>query len=159
MAHKLVFDDDIKSIHKRTPAIVPHQYKKLGTERSLQIVTGEGMDPSRTLLDHNTEETMPLYNGTPWWRGLTIYAVTKLTVERAANIVEQYGVERLMVNSSADWGVSDPLSVPKLAVELKRRGYLREKIEQLCFQNPIAYYRQSPRWTTRPQNPSRSECR
>lgn len=129
---------------------LPHQYKRLGTERTLQIVTEEGMDPAKTLLDHNTEETMPLYEGTQWWRGLTIYAVTKLTVERAANIVEQYGVERLMVNSSADWGVSDPLSVPKLVVELRRRGYPREKIEQLVFHNPIQFYRQSPRWTFQP---------
>jgi len=134
------------------PVIIhlPHQYKKLGVERTLKIVADEGMDPSKTLLDHNTEETMPLYEGTQWWRGLTIYAVTKLTVERAANIVEQYGVDRLMVNSSADWGVSDPLSVPKLAVELKRRGYPRDKIEQLCFHNPIAYYRQSGKWTFQP---------
>jgi predicted metal-dependent TIM-barrel fold hydrolase len=134
------------------PVIIhlPHQYKALGAERTLQIVADEGMDPAKTLLDHNTEETMPLYAGTQWWRGLTIYAVTKLTVERAANIVEQYGVERLMVNSSADWGVSDPLSVPKLAVELKRRGYPREKIEQLVFRNPIEFYRQSGKWSFQP---------
>lgn len=134
------------------PVIIhlPHQYKKLGAERTLKIVTEEGMDPARTLLDHNTEETMPLYAGTSWWRGLTIYAVTKLTVERAANIVEQYGVERLMVNSSADWGVSDPLSVPKLALELRRRGYPRDKIEQLVFRNPIEFYRQNPNWRFTP---------
>jgi predicted metal-dependent TIM-barrel fold hydrolase len=128
---------------------LPHQYKHLGAERTLKIVTDEKMDPAKTLLDHNTEETMPLYTGTSWWRGLTIYAVTKLTVERAANIVEQYGVDRLMVNSSADWGVSDPLSVPKLAAELRRRDYPRDKIEQLVFHNPIEFYRQSGRWTFR----------
>lgn len=133
----------------KLPVIIhlPHQFKKLGAERTLKIVADEDMDPAKTLLDHNTEETMSLYEGASWWRGLTIYAVTKLTVERAANIVEQYGVERLMVNSSADWGVSDPLSVPKLAVELKRRGYPRDKIEQLVFRNPIEFYRQSGRWT------------
>lgn len=128
---------------------LPHQFKKLGAERTLQIVQEEGMDPARTLLDHNTEESMTVYGDTPWWRGLTIYAVTKLTVERAANIVEQYGVERLMVNSSADWGVSDPLSVPKLATELRRRGYPPDKIEQLVFWNPIEFYRHSSKWTFR----------
>lgn len=134
------------------PALIhlPHQYKKLGTERSLKIVQEEAMNPARTLLDHNTEETMPLYAGTQFWRGLTIYAVTKLTVERAANIVEEYGVERLMVNSSADWGISDPLSVPKLVVELKRRGYPTAKIEQLVFWNPIEFYSQSAQWTFQP---------
>jgi len=129
---------------------LPHQYKRLGAERSLKIVQDEGMDPGKTLLDHNTEETMSLYEGSGWWRGLTIYSVTKLTVERAANIVERYGVERLMVNASADWGVSDPLSVPRVALELQRRGLPREKIEQLVFRNPIEFFRGSPRWTFQP---------
>jgi predicted metal-dependent TIM-barrel fold hydrolase len=149
-AEEAAFRYQLRIAKKRDlPVLIhlPHQYKKLGTERSLKVVTEEGMNPAKTLLDHNTEETMPLYEGTNWWRGLTIYAVTKLTVERAANIVEQYGVNRLMVNSSADWGVSDPLSVPKLAVELKRRGYPRDQIEQLVFWNPIEFYKQSPNWT------------
>jgi predicted metal-dependent TIM-barrel fold hydrolase len=105
------------------------------------------MDPDRTLLDHNTEETMPLYAGTRYWRGLTVYPVTKLSVERAANIVTQYGVDRLMVNSSCDWGPSDPLSVAKVAQELLRRGFPKDQVEQLVFWNPIAFYGQSDRWT------------
>ncbi len=129
---------------------LPHQYKKLGAERTLKVVIEEGMNPDRTLLDHNTEETMPLYTGTKFWRGLTVYAVTKLTVERAANIVEQYGVERLLVNSSCDWGVSDPLSVPRVAAELRRRNFPRDQIQQLLFENPIQFYGQSDRWTFKP---------
>jgi predicted metal-dependent TIM-barrel fold hydrolase len=129
---------------------LPHQFKKVGTERTLQVVREEGMTPERTLVDHNTEETMPLLAGTKFWRGLTVYPVTKLSVERACNIVQQYGVERLMVNSSCDWGVSDPLSVVKVALELKRRGMAVGEIEQLVFRNPIEFYRQSTRWTFRP---------
>src|SRR5262249_7393248 len=90
---------------------LPHQFKKVGAERTLKVVTDEGMTPGKMLLDHNTEETMPLYAGTGFWRGLSIYPITKLTVERAATIVEQYGVERLLVNSACDWGPSDPLAV------------------------------------------------
>ena len=129
---------------------LPHQFKKAGTERTLRVVIEEKMNPDKTLLDHNTEETMPLYAGTRFWRGLTVYPVTKLSVERACNIVEQYGVERLMVNSSCDWGPSDPLSVPKVAAELKRRNFPQDQIEQLVFRNPIAFYGQSDRWTFKP---------
>ena len=129
---------------------LPHQFKKVGTKRQLKIVADEGMNPDKTLLDHNTEETMPLYAGTRFWRGLTVYPVTKLTVERAANIVEQSGVERLLVNSSCDWGVSDPLSVPKVVQELCRRGFPKDQIEQLVFRNPIAFFCQSDRWTFKP---------
>ncbi|MEI8313948.1 MAG: TatD family hydrolase [Verrucomicrobiota bacterium] len=128
---------------------LPHQFKKVGTERTLKVVTSENMNPGKVLLDHNTEETLPLYAGTKFWRGLSIYPITKLTVERAANIVEQYGVERLLVNSACDWGPSDPLNVPKLVQELGARKFPRDQIEQLVFRNPIAFYGQSDRWTYR----------
>jgi len=129
---------------------LPHQHKKVGTERTLQVVADEGLDPDRTLFDHNTEETMPLFAGTKYWRGMTVYYVTKLTAERAANIVEQYGTDRLLVNSSCDWGHSEPLAVPKVVQELRRRQVGRDQIEQLVFRNPIAFFGQSKRWTFQP---------
>jgi predicted metal-dependent TIM-barrel fold hydrolase len=129
---------------------LPHQFKKVGTERTLKLVINEQMNPDKTLLDHNTEETMPLYAGTKFWRGLTVYPVTKLSPERAANIVEQYGVERLLINSACDWGPSDPLSVPRVVLELQRRKFPRGLIEQLVFHNPIAFYGQSDKWTFKP---------
>jgi predicted metal-dependent TIM-barrel fold hydrolase len=129
---------------------LPHQYKKVGTERTLQIVIEEKMNPDKILLDHNTEETMPLYAGTTFWRGITVYPITKVSVERCANIVQQYGVERLLINSACDWGPSDPLSVPKVVIELKKRGYPADQIEQLVFRNPMEFFRQSERWTFKP---------
>src|SRR5207253_2345052 len=118
--------------------------------RTLKVVVDEGMNPDRILLDHNTEETLPLYAGTKFWRGLSIYPITKLTIERAANIVEQYGVDRLLVNSACDWGPSDPFNVPKLVHELVRRNYPKDQIEQLVFRNPIAFFGQSDKWTFQP---------
>lgn len=129
---------------------LPHQFKKVGTERTLKVVVDEGMNPGKMLLDHNTEETLPLYEGTKFWRGITIYPVTKVSVERAAKMVEQYGVERLLVNSACDWGPSDPLSVPKLVLELNRRGYPTDRIEQLVFRNPQEFFGQSDKWTFKP---------
>jgi predicted metal-dependent TIM-barrel fold hydrolase len=126
---------------------LPHQYKKVGTERTLQVVMDEQMNPDKILLDHNTEETMPLYAGTKFWRGITVYPITKVSVERCANIVQQYGVERLLINSACDWGPSDPLSVPKVVIELKKRGFPADQIEQLVFRNPIEFFGQSDRWT------------
>lgn len=132
------------------PIIVhsPHQHKKAGIQRLLDILDEEKIEPGLVDLDHNTEETMSLYAKHPrMWRGLTVYPITKLSVERAANIVQQYGVDRLLINSSADWGVSDPLSVPRVVRELERRGVPRDQIEQLVFRNPIEFYRQSPKFT------------
>lgn len=121
----------------------PHQYKRLGVERTLKILAEEGINQRQVLVDHNTEETMPLFAGTEYFVGLTVYPVTKLSPERAVNIARQYGIERLIVNSSADWGPSDVLSVPKVAQLMLKSGFSRDEAERLVWENPIRFYSQS----------------
>ena len=137
------------AMDRRMPVILhtPHQYKRVGVERIIRILHDEDVDQDLILVDHNTEETMPLFAGLRVWRALTVYPVTKLSPERAANIVRQYGVERLLVNSSADWGPSDVLSVPRVATLLLRLGFPREEVERLVFLNPAEFYAQSPKFT------------
>lgn len=131
---------------RRMPVLIhtPHQYKRVGVERILKILADEAVDENLIVVDHNTEETMPLFAGTRVWRALTVYPVTKLSPERAVNIVRQYGVDRLLVNSSADWGPSDVLSVPRVAHLLLRQGFPREEVERLVFWNPLQFFGQSP---------------
>ena len=43
-------------------------------------------------------------------------ATTKCTPQRACDIVEMYGAERLLVNSAGDWGPSKPTAVPDLFI-------------------------------------------
>src|SRR5919199_1401013 len=137
------------AMERRMPVILhtPHQYKRVGVERIIRILHDEDVDQDLILVDHNTEETMPLFAGLRVWRALTVYPVTKLSPERAANIVRQYGVERLLVNSSADWGPSDVLSVPRVANLLLRLGFPREEVERLVFWNPLQFFAQSPGFT------------
>ena len=61
----------------------PHQYKRIGVERTIKILAEEGVDQRQVMIDHNTEETMPLFAGTEYYVGLTVYPVTKLSPERA----------------------------------------------------------------------------
>src|SRR4026208_2444815 len=96
------------------------------------------------MIGHQTEETMPLFAGTEYFVGLTVYPVTKLSPERAVNIARQYGLDRLIVNSSADWGPSDVLSVPKVAHQMLKPGFSRDEVERLVWANPIRFYSQSP---------------
>ena len=44
---------------------------------------------------------------------------------------------------SRDWGTSDPLAVPKTALEMKRRGHLAAAIEKVIFENPKMFLSQS----------------
>ncbi len=90
---------------------------------------------------------MSLFAGTEYYVGLTVYPVTKLSPERAVNIARQYGIERLIVNSSADWGPSDVLSVPKVAQLMLKTGFSRDEAERLVWENPIRFYSQSENFT------------
>ena len=58
-------------------------------------------------------------------------------------IVKQYGTERIMINSAADWGISDPLAVPKTAVLMKEKGIADEDIKMVTYQNAITAFGQS----------------
>ena len=77
---------------------------------------------------------------------MTLYPTTKCTPARAADILEMVGTERIMVNSAGDWGKSDPLAVPEFILEMRRRGHAEELIRKVVYDNPLAFWRQWPRW-------------
>ena len=37
---------------------------------------------------------------------MTLYPITKCTPARAADMIEMFGAERIMVNSAGDWGTA-----------------------------------------------------
>ena len=78
---------------------------------------------------------------------MTIYPISKLSPERAINIVRQHGLDRMLINGSADWGFSDPLSVPKTVHKMLQTGFSREQVEKLVFHNPIEFFSQSPNFS------------
>jgi predicted metal-dependent TIM-barrel fold hydrolase len=129
------------------PALVhtPHRKKAFGTQRSIDVCRDVKFPVERLLLDHATEETIEMILESGAWAGFTVYPNTKLTPERAANMIMRFGVDRMMVNSSADWGPSTALSVPLTVVELRRRGLAAAKIQQLVWDNPFRFYDQTGR--------------
>jgi hypothetical protein len=49
------------------------------------------------------------------------------------------------VNSAADWGISDPLKVPKTIAVMRQRGISDSLIQQIVWDNPVAFFAQSGR--------------
>jgi predicted metal-dependent TIM-barrel fold hydrolase len=121
----------------------PHRDKKRGTERSLALVKEVGFPEERVLIDHNTEETLPLVLETACWAGHSIYPHTKMDEARMVVLVKRYGAERILVNSAADWGVSDPLKVPKTVALMREAGIAEAVIETIVWDNPVAFFSQS----------------
>ena len=131
----------------RLPALIhlPHRDKKRGCERTLALVRDVGFAPELTLVDHNTEETLPLTLAAGCWAGHSIYPHTKMDEPRMVALVKQYGAERILVNSAADWGVSDPLKVPKTRDAMRAAGIAEEALAKIFWANPVAFFAQSGR--------------
>jgi hypothetical protein len=123
----------------------PHRDKKRGTVRSIEVVRAAGFPEQRVLIDHNNEETLPIVLETACWAGHTIYPNTKMDELRMAALVRKYGSDRIMVNSAADWGISDPLKVPKTIDVMRAHGIRDEDIRKIVWDNPVAFFAQSGR--------------
>ncbi len=121
----------------------PHRDKKRGTERSLALLKELRFPEEKVLIDHNNEETLPLVVKTGCWAGHSIYPKTKMDEERMVALVKKYGSERILINSAADWGVSDPLKVPKTVACMREAGIPAADIEKIVWRNPVAFFAQS----------------
>lgn len=121
----------------------PHRDKKRGTRRSMDIAIEHGLNPDTVIIDHNNEETVKEVLDRGFWAAFTIYPFTKMGNERMVEIVKEYGTERIMINSAADWGISDPLAVPKTAALMKAREISAKDIELVTYRNAITAFGKS----------------
>ena len=138
--HQLAFakdNDMVVMVHS------PHRDKKAGIIRSLEVAKNVGVPMKKLVIDHNNEETVEDTLNAGAWAAFTIYPHTKMGSERMVEVVKKYGPERIIVDSSADWGVSDPLSVPKTAALMLESGVDPAWVELTTWQNALDAYGQS----------------
>lgn len=138
---------------------LPHKNKQEGMKRIEKILLnnkdknkgGSKYKREKILVDHNVEETIEKTLELGMWAGLSVYPVTKLSPERAMKIIKKHGTERIMIHSAADWGISDPLSVPLVARDMRKSGeFSINDIEKVTFYNAYEYYKQSDRFNWKP---------
>ena len=67
-------------------------------------------------------------------------------VQQAVDMVEKYGPERLLIAGACDWGPSEPIAVPKLIAEMRRRRHSEALIHRVVFENPVRFLGQSPKF-------------
>jgi predicted metal-dependent TIM-barrel fold hydrolase len=123
----------------------PHLEDKLkGTKLILQALKNfPNLTPERVIIDHVEEHTARLVLDAGFWAGMTLYPESKCTPARAVDILEMLGTERLWLNSACDWGHSDPLAVPKAGLEMRRRGYSADLVDQVLYRNPVSFLSQA----------------
>ena len=143
-----IFEEHVQlALDHDLPVLIhtPHLEDKLkGTRLILDALAAfSQLDRGKVIIDHVEEHTAGLVLDQGYWAGMTLYPESKCTPNRAIDILELFGTERLWLNSACDWGVSDPLAVAKCGLEMRKRKYSAEKIEHVLFENPKTFLSQS----------------
>jgi len=125
----------------------PHRDKAAGTRGTLALIERIGVPPERVVVDHNNELTVSEVLASGCWAGFSIYPDTKMDEYRMVRILEEHGPERILVNSACDWGISDPLKVPKTAAAMREAGFDEDDIHRVVWRNPVEFFGQSGRLT------------
>jgi uncharacterized protein len=131
-------------IHIHTPHL-EDKYK--GTKVIVDtLVANRRVTPSRVMVDHAEEHTIPMILENGFWTGITLYPTTKASPSRAIDMIERYGAERICVASACDWGPSEPLAIPQFIFEMRRRGHSESLIRQVVYENPREFLSNSPKF-------------
>lgn len=123
----------------------PHINKYDGIKKIIDILKEVEFKMDWVLLDHSVEDTTPMIKKAGCYVGHSIYPITKVSPERMVNILKKNGVERMMINSAADWGHSDPLMVPYTLEQMKRDGFKQKEIKKIAWDNPMSFFTKSER--------------
>lgn len=150
-----VFEEHVDLAARTNQLILIHtphlEDKHKGTRIITDILKNDPrIKPERVLIDHCEEHTIRMARDAGFWCGLTVYAVTKCTPQRAADILEMYGPHQIMVNSAADWGESTPSSMVDTCLEFMRRGHSEADAVEIFYNNPCRFFGQCAKWKHRP---------
>jgi predicted metal-dependent TIM-barrel fold hydrolase len=135
------------AIEHELPALVhtPHRDKAAGTRRTLDLVRESGLPVERVAVDHLNETTVRAVADSGAWMGFSIYPDTKMDEQRMVALLKEYGTARVLVNSAADWGRSDPLKTHKTALAMLDAGFTESDVDDVFWRNPVEFYGQSGR--------------
>ncbi|MFD5764794.1 TatD family hydrolase [Streptomyces sp. NPDC127049] len=124
------------------PALVhtPHRDKLAGMRRTLDVVRESALAPDHVLLDHLNETTVGEAKESGCWLGFSVYPDTKMDEDRMVAVLRAHGTEKVLVNSAADWGRSDPLKTRRVADAMLAAGFGEDDVDLVLWRNPVAFY-------------------
>lgn len=126
----------------------PHlEDKRKGTKLIIDVLKSDSrIQPQRVIIDHVEEHTIGMVKDAGFWAGMTLYPESKCTPPRAIDMLETFGTDQIWMNSACDWGISIPLAVPHTILEMRKRGYDADTIDQVVYRNPAEFMKQSGRF-------------
>ena len=122
----------------------PHLDKESWVEQYLDLITQEKVEPSKVVIDHADASVTKKVFDFGCNAGITVQPWRGLEPKDAAMILKDCDLHRVLIDSDCNVTMpSDPLSVPKTALEMKRVGFSQSDIKQVVFENPMRIFKLS----------------
>lgn len=133
------------AVDHELPALVhtPHRDKAAGVDRTLAVLRESALPPERVVLDHLNEVTIDRVADSGCWMGFSIYPDTKMDERRMVTLLRSHGLDRVLVNSAADWGRSDPLKTRRVGEAMLAAGFTEDDVDRVLWRNPATFFAQS----------------
>ncbi|MEM0202523.1 MAG: TatD family hydrolase [Archaeoglobaceae archaeon] len=115
---------------KDIPCVIhtPRGNKRTVTKKILEVLESVSFPAELAVVDHVNFENLDLVLEKDYWIGLTVQ-LGKLSAQEVANIVEEHGSERFIVNSDSGYGNEFVTAVAEVAEVVGKEA------EKICLKN------------------------
>lgn len=110
------------------------------TVMMINLCVKYGIPMEKVVIDHCSDANIKIALDAGAYAAITVQPWRGITPEIAAGLTLQYGCDRVMIDSDCGGGISDPLSVPKTAYELRKKGASEDIIKKACYSNALEVY-------------------
>jgi predicted metal-dependent TIM-barrel fold hydrolase len=118
----------------------PPDKKKEFTARSLKVIKESGISITKVVIDHCSDMNIKMVLDAGAHAAISVQPWRNMTPQLAAELVQKFGSERVMIDSDCGSGPSDPIAVANTAFALKTLGLAAKTIEQVCSGNSLNFY-------------------
>jgi len=106
-------------------------------ERYIKLIDEVGLDRGKAIIVHSDANTTKTITDAGCIAGISVSPMRRITPEDAAKIISENDMNRILVSSdSRIRHRSDPLSVPRIAVQMRRMGLSDKDVKKVLFDNP-----------------------
>ncbi len=126
-----------KEHNKAAVLHLPSAERASWIERYIKLIDDAGLDRGKAIIVHSDASTTKIITEAGCIAGLSVLPMRRMTPEDAAKIISENDMDRILVSSdSRIRHRSDPLSVPRIAVQMRRLGLSEADVEKVLFDNP-----------------------
>lgn len=121
------------AVRLHTPPMDKEKY----LEQHIELVDEFKIDKERVIITHADNTILEKIIKFGFIAEITLQPWRGLSIEQATKMIKTVPLDKVMVDSDSALRVSsDVLSVPKVALEMRKNGFTEEEVEKVVYHNP-----------------------